>query len=140
MYLLFLTLFIFHRLERLTESHFEKVKEFMKCIKVLYASTLCVSSDKSPTCSQIIPILTKLEAHYSTSDDDNVFVAAIKEKVWGDLEKRYQVFAADIYVHKERRQTTPFSLLVKMSCQRCTCVCRPHQPSLRGFSPVLGML
>lgn len=93
MYLLFLTLFIFHRLERLTESHFEKVKEFMKCIKVLYASTLCVSSDKSPTCSQIIPILTKLEAHYSTSDDDNVFVAAIKEKVWGDLEKRYQVLS-----------------------------------------------
>ncbi|XP_048008981.1 uncharacterized protein LOC125243378 isoform X3 [Megalobrama amblycephala] len=62
----------------------------MKCMKVLYTSTLCVSSDKYPTCSQIIPILTKLEAHYSTSDDDNVFVAAIKEKVWGDLNKRYQ--------------------------------------------------
>ncbi|XP_056102452.1 zinc finger BED domain-containing protein 4-like [Rhinichthys klamathensis goyatoka] len=78
------------RLERLTESDFEKAEEFMKCMKILYTSTLCVSSDKSPTCSQIILILTKLEAHYSTSDDDNVFVAAIKEKVWGDLEKRYQ--------------------------------------------------
>lgn len=94
MYLLYLTfLFIFHRLERLTESDFEKAEEFMKCMKVLYTSTLCVSSDKYPTCSQIIPILTKLEAHYSTSDDDNVFVAAIKEKVWGDLKKRYQVLS-----------------------------------------------
>ncbi|XP_041947892.1 E3 SUMO-protein ligase ZBED1-like [Alosa sapidissima] len=78
------------RLERLTESDFEKAEEFMKCMKVLYTSTLRVSSNKSPTCSQIIPILTKLKAHYSTSDDDNVFMAAIKEKVWGDLEKRYQ--------------------------------------------------
>ena len=88
-YLLFLTLlFIFHRLQRLTETDFEKAEEFMKAMKVLYTSTLCVSSDKTPTCSQIIPILTKLEAHYSTSDDDNPFMAAIKEKVWQDLEKR----------------------------------------------------
>ncbi|KAK0155324.1 Zinc finger BED domain-containing protein 1 [Merluccius polli] len=78
------------RLERLTESDFEKAEEFMQCMKVLYTSTLCVSSDKTPTCSQILPILTKLEAHYSAADEDNPFVAAIKEKVWGDLEKRYQ--------------------------------------------------
>ncbi|KAK0148013.1 Zinc finger BED domain-containing protein 1 [Merluccius polli] len=76
------------RLERLTESDFEKAEEFMQCMKVLYTSTLCVSSDKTPTCSQILPILTKLEAHYSAADEDNPFVAAIKEKVWGDLEKR----------------------------------------------------
>ncbi|XP_034040278.1 uncharacterized protein LOC117522970 [Thalassophryne amazonica] len=78
------------RLERLTDSDFEKAEEFMKCMKVLYTSTLCVSSDKSLTCSQIIPFLTKLEARYLPTDDDSMFVAAIKEKVWGDLEKRYQ--------------------------------------------------
>ncbi|XP_034035123.1 zinc finger BED domain-containing protein 4-like [Thalassophryne amazonica] len=81
------------RLERLTDSDFEKAEEFMKCMKVLYTSTLCVSSDKSPTCSQIIPIRTKLEARYLPTDDDSMFVAVIKEKVWGDLEKRYQVLS-----------------------------------------------
>ncbi|XP_019899777.1 uncharacterized protein LOC105007079 isoform X1 [Esox lucius] len=223
------------RLERLTESDFEKAEEFIKCIKVLYTSTLCVSSDKSPTCSQIIPILTKLEAHYSTSDDDNVFVAAIKEKdnhdiqnflqeatlmdprfkgrlevgvadAWDRLEKAaidnataaqdpHQTEAGEEVDQAGRRmsaleqlfededrellhttQTTSSALsiteqvqkeikiykglpaipsgqdpvawwgvrgipsLICLSCQRCTCVCRPHQPPLRGFSPVLGML
>ncbi|KAF0024920.1 hypothetical protein F2P81_021801 [Scophthalmus maximus] len=60
-----------------TKAHRERAEEFMKAMKVLYTSTICVSSDKSPTCSQI---LTKLEAYYSTSDDDNLFMAAIKEK------------------------------------------------------------
>ena len=55
-------------------------------------STLCVSSEKSPTCSQIIPILTKLEAHFKQCDADTGFTSSIKEKVWGNLQNRYQVF------------------------------------------------
>jgi len=72
-------------------------------MKILYTSTLCMLSDKSPTCSQIIPILTKskAQAHSSTSDDDNVFVAAIKEKVWGDVGKRDQVLSICMFTKKE---------------------------------------
>ncbi|XP_013767335.1 uncharacterized protein LOC106456263 [Pundamilia nyererei] len=49
------------KLERFTHTDLIKAEEFIKCMQVLYTSTMCVSSDKSPTCSQTIPILAKLE-------------------------------------------------------------------------------
>lgn len=60
-------------------------------MKPLYTSSLCVSADKSPTCSQIFPILKKLEAHFETRDEDSLFTATLKEKVWGDLSTCYKV-------------------------------------------------
>ncbi|XP_049923439.1 E3 SUMO-protein ligase ZBED1-like [Epinephelus moara] len=78
------------RLERFTQADLMKAEEFIKCMQVLYTSTLCVSSEKSPTCSQIIPILTKLEAHFRQCDEDTGFTSSIKQKVWGNLQNRYQ--------------------------------------------------
>ncbi|XP_039605884.1 E3 SUMO-protein ligase ZBED1-like [Polypterus senegalus] len=78
------------KLERFTHTDLMKAEEFIKCMQVLYTSTRCVSTDKSPTCSQIIPILAKLEAHFRRCDEDSVFTSSIKEKVWGSLQKRYQ--------------------------------------------------
>lgn len=46
-----------HRLARLTDEDFRKAEDFIKLMRVLYTSTLCVSTEKNPTCSQIIPIL-----------------------------------------------------------------------------------
>lgn len=60
-------------------------------MRILYTSTLCVSSDRHATCGQILPILEKLENHFSIREEDSHFVATIKEKVWSDLSKRYQV-------------------------------------------------
>lgn len=60
-------------------------------MQILYTSTLCVSSEKNPTCGQILPILGKLEDHFKVKDEDTIFAATVKEKVWGDISKRYQV-------------------------------------------------
>ena len=77
-----------YRLAWLTEEDFRKAEDLMK---VLYTSTLCVSSEKSPTCGQIMPILKKLEAHLAVKDGDTVFVSNLKKQVWANLSKRYQV-------------------------------------------------
>ncbi|XP_061743027.1 uncharacterized protein LOC133542839 isoform X3 [Nerophis ophidion] len=61
-------------LARLTEEDFRKAEDFISLMKVLYTSTLCVSSEKSPTCGQILPILKKLEAHLAVKAGDTVFV------------------------------------------------------------------
>ncbi|XP_061902651.1 E3 SUMO-protein ligase ZBED1-like [Entelurus aequoreus] len=53
---------------RLTEEDFTKAEDFISLMKVLYTSTLCVSSEKSPTCGQILPILKKLEAHLANDE------------------------------------------------------------------------
>ncbi|KAM6918056.1 uncharacterized protein PEZ65_013707 [Lycodopsis pacificus] len=78
------------RLERLTDDDFQKAEEFVNIMKLLYTSTLCVSSERSPTCGQILPILTKLEVHFKLAEEDTPFTSAVKEKVWGDLKKQYQ--------------------------------------------------
>nr|XP_054594715.1 zinc finger BED domain-containing protein 4-like [Nothobranchius furzeri]XP_054594718.1 zinc finger BED domain-containing protein 4-like [Nothobranchius furzeri] len=70
------------KLEGFTCTDLTKAEMFIKCMQVLYTSTMCVSSEKSPTCSQIIPILMKLEAHFRQSDEDTVFTSSMKEKVW----------------------------------------------------------
>ncbi|KAF7198732.1 uncharacterized protein [Nothobranchius furzeri] len=63
---------------------------------------MCVPSEKSPTCSQIIPILMKLETHFRQSDEDTVFTSSIKGKVWGSLQNRYQ----DENLHKFLKEAT----------------------------------
>ncbi|XP_030263766.1 zinc finger BED domain-containing protein 1-like [Sparus aurata] len=78
------------RLARLTEEDFKKAEDFINLMKVLYTSTLCVSSEKSPTCGQILPILKKLEAHLAVKDGDTVFVSNLKKQVLANLSKRYQ--------------------------------------------------
>ncbi|CAI5676760.1 unnamed protein product [Oreochromis niloticus] len=49
-----------------------------------------VSSDKSPTCGEILPILQKLQKHYAVQEDDSAFTRSIKENIWKDISKRYQ--------------------------------------------------
>ncbi|KAG7280367.1 hypothetical protein CRUP_022195 [Coryphaenoides rupestris] len=78
------------RLERLTDDDFRKAEEFIAVMRLLYTSTLAISSEKSPTCGQILPILGKLEVHFKVAEKDTIFTTAVKEKVWEDLEKRYQ--------------------------------------------------
>lgn len=78
---------------KLSLSHDDRQKavEFIRTMKPLYTSSLCVSADKSPTCSQIFPILKKLEAHFQTQDEDSELAATLKEKVWADLSTCYKV-------------------------------------------------
>ena len=78
------------RLARLTEEDFRKAEIFIRLMKKLYTSTLCVSSEKSPTCGQILPILKQLEKHFSVKEGDTVFALNVKQAVWGNLSKRYQ--------------------------------------------------
>ncbi|KAK7143492.1 hypothetical protein R3I93_014602 [Phoxinus phoxinus] len=49
-----------------------------------------MSSENSPTCGQILPILKKLEAHLAIKAGDTVFVSNLKKQVWANLSKRYQ--------------------------------------------------
>ncbi|KAI7802832.1 putative zinc finger BED domain-containing protein 1-like, partial [Triplophysa rosa] len=79
------------KLEKVTEDDLSKAEEFVIVIRILYTSTLCVSSDRHATCGQILPIFEKLEDHFSIREEDSHFVATIKEKVWSDLSKCYQV-------------------------------------------------
>ncbi|XP_038137844.1 E3 SUMO-protein ligase ZBED1-like [Cyprinodon tularosa] len=78
------------RLDRITDEDFTKAEEFIKVMKVLYTSTLCVSSEKTPTCGQILPILMKLKTHFTVQEGDSSFVSDIKRKVLTDLSGRYQ--------------------------------------------------
>lgn len=80
------------KLDRITNEDFTRAEEFIKVMKVLYTSTLCVSSEKSPTCGQILPILNKLKDHFTVQEGDSSFVSGIKQKVWTDLSGRYQEY------------------------------------------------
>ncbi|XP_056156128.1 probable RNA-binding protein 46 [Lampris incognitus] len=44
----------------------------------------------APTCSQVLPILQKLEKHFTVEEKDTVFVSSLKQAVWQNLSKRYQ--------------------------------------------------
>ncbi|XP_059183296.1 uncharacterized protein LOC131962324 [Centropristis striata] len=68
-----------------------KCEDFVDTMKVLYTSTIAVSSDKSATAGQILPILDKLKTKFEVKDDDSAFKRAIKEKVWADLSHPYSV-------------------------------------------------
>lgn len=77
-------------LDHLKDEDFHKAEEFIQLMKIFYTSTLCVSCENNPTSGQVIPILHKLEEHFTVKDRDTMFVAAIKEKVWESLSERYQ--------------------------------------------------
>ncbi|KAM3850019.1 E3 SUMO-protein ligase ZBED1-like [Diretmus argenteus] len=87
-------------LVHLKDEDFHKAEEFVDIMKILYTSTLCVSSDKSATAGQIIPILQKLEEHFTVKHDDTTFATAIKEKVWGNLSERYQDANIQAFLHE----------------------------------------
>ena len=93
----------FSRLELLTDDDFHKAEEFLCIMKLLYTLTGCVSSEQSPLCGQILPILNKLQVHFAVAEEDTPFTRAVKEKVWADLAKRYQVRACarnkEKYIH-----------------------------------------
>ena len=82
---------IFFRLDRISGDDFRKAEEFVKLMKIMYQSTVCISSGNNATLGQIIPIIKKLQDHFRVTADDSFFSNAIKEKVWDDLSKRYQV-------------------------------------------------
>ncbi|XP_051811181.1 zinc finger BED domain-containing protein 4-like [Acanthochromis polyacanthus] len=67
-----------------------KTEEFVELMELFHTSTLCVSGDRYPTCSQIIPILQKLKSHFTACQGDSAFVVAIKQVIWDDLSKRYK--------------------------------------------------
>ena len=78
-------------MDRINDADFRKADDFIKLMKILYTSTLAVSSEKVPTCGQILPILQKLEQHFTVTEEDSSFAMNIKENVWTDLSKRYKV-------------------------------------------------
>ncbi|KAK5877272.1 hypothetical protein CesoFtcFv8_024794 [Champsocephalus esox] len=68
------------RLARFTEEDLRWAEDFIRLMRVIYTSTLCVSSENNPTSGQILPILKKLEMQL-----DTVFVSNLKKQVWGNL-------------------------------------------------------
>ncbi|XP_056268962.1 E3 SUMO-protein ligase ZBED1-like [Pseudoliparis swirei] len=78
------------KLAKMGNEDLRKAEEFVLLMRKHYMSTLAVSSDKSPTCGQILPILQKLEAHYTVQEEDSAFVRSVKVNIWSDLSKRYQ--------------------------------------------------
>ncbi|KAL7383231.1 hypothetical protein ABVT39_006980 [Epinephelus coioides] len=77
-------------LDQLRDDDFHKAEEFVQLMKILYTSTL----------GRIIPILQKLEEHFTVKHEDTSFVTAIKEKVWGNLSERYQDNAIQDFLHE----------------------------------------
>lgn len=75
----------------ITDNDHQEAEEFIQILKPLYTSALCVSAEKSPTCSQIFPILKKLEAHFEGQHEDTPFANTLKETIWGDLSPHYKV-------------------------------------------------
>ncbi|CAL9685086.1 unnamed protein product [Knipowitschia caucasica] len=78
------------RLDRLTEGDFTKAEHFIRLMRVLYTCTLCVSTEKSPSAGQILPIIQKLEKHFAPLNGDTAFVADLKNRVWRNLSARYK--------------------------------------------------
>lgn len=79
------------KLDRITDKDFTGAEELIKVMMILYTSSLCVSSKKSPTCGQILPILEKLKDHFTVQEGDSLFVSGIKQKELTDLSGHYQV-------------------------------------------------
>lgn len=75
----------------ITDNDHQEAEEFIRILKPLYTSSLCVSAEKSPTCSQIFPILKKLEAHFEAQHEDPPFTNTLKGTIWGDLSTHYKV-------------------------------------------------
>ncbi|XP_020361649.1 uncharacterized protein LOC109907827 isoform X2 [Oncorhynchus kisutch] len=87
-------------LDRLKDEDLHKAEEFVQLMGILYTSTLCVSCDKKATCGQIIPILHKLEEHFTVKNEDTTFVATVKEKVSENLSERYEDEFIQAFLHE----------------------------------------
>lgn len=96
----------------LTDDDHQKAVEFIRLMKPLYTSAVCVSADKSPTCSQIFPILKKLEAHFESQEEDTLFAATLKGKVWGDLSTCYRVCS----IHSQTSKLRKIEITVNSIC------------------------
>lgn len=75
----------------INDNDYQEAGEFIRILKPLYTSSLCVSAEKSPTCSQIFPILKKLEAHFEAQHEDTPFTNTLKGTIWDDLSTHYNV-------------------------------------------------
>ena len=73
--ILFLLFCLCYRLARIGNEDLRKAEEFVQLMRMHYTSTLAVSSEKVPTCGQILPILQKLRKHYTVQTDDSAFVS-----------------------------------------------------------------
>uniref|UniRef100_A0AAV2KJE6 Transposase n=1 Tax=Knipowitschia caucasica TaxID=637954 RepID=A0AAV2KJE6_KNICA len=72
------------------KGDFTKAEHFIRLMRVLYTCTLCVSTEKSPSAGQILPIIQKLEKHFAPLNGDTAFVADLKNRVWRNLSARYK--------------------------------------------------
>ena len=97
-------------LDHLKDEDFHKTEEFVQFMRILYTSTLCVSYEKNATCGQIIPILHKLEENFTVKHEDTTLVATIKEKVWGNLSKRYQDEDIQAFLHEATAMDPTFKV------------------------------
>ncbi|KAJ8334032.1 hypothetical protein SKAU_G00413510 [Synaphobranchus kaupii] len=72
------------------------MERFLEQYPAIQATSMCsrlrksMERDRNPTLSQILPILGKLKDHFEVTDEDSMFISTIKEKIWGDISKRYQ--------------------------------------------------
>ena len=78
------------KIERVTDDDLRKGEEFVECMKILYTSTLAISTDKIPTISQILPTWNKLKKTFEIKENDSAFVKMVKATLWKDMGGRYQ--------------------------------------------------
>ncbi|CAM4335323.1 unnamed protein product [Leuciscus chuanchicus] len=74
-----------------------------------YFTLLCISAEKSPMLGQILPILDKLQHHFTVNDEDSSFTNTIKNTIWNDLSKRYQIIQGLVVVGHEGHSANAFS-------------------------------
>lgn len=78
---------------RVSDEDFRKAELFVEVMRILCTSTLWISS---PTLGQIIPILWKdgngKGGKSTTSPLGSSFTQTIKDKIWVDISKAYQVY------------------------------------------------
>lgn len=78
------------KVDKITDEDLKKSEEFVECMKILYTSTLAVSTDKMPTIGQVLPTWLKLQKCFTVQPDDSPFIKMVKTAVWNDMKKRYQ--------------------------------------------------
>lgn len=78
------------KVEKISDADLKKSEEFVECMKILYTSTLAISTDKLPTVGQVLPTYSKLEKSFTVQDDDSDFVKMVKTAVWKDMQNRYK--------------------------------------------------
>lgn len=110
--------------------------QFVKSMRILYTSIICISSEMSPSLSQILPILGKLQQHFTVTDEDSSFTQTIEERLWYDLSKRYQVCSIILisWFFKCTQTLLPLPLL-----QLCFCLAGWEHQAVLGGGHSLGL-